>query len=238
MAPVIGLTTSGRDERGAHSLPAAYAEAVVRAGGVPVLLPPVGDATAALAAALDGLLLTGGGDLDPTLYGEAAHGSVYSVNPARDGIEVALARHAAQAGLPCLCICRGAQVLNVALGGSLVQHLPERVGDGLAHRVPPRRHAFHEVRVEPDTLLARVVGAGATLGASSHHQAVDRVGRGLRVNARAADGTVEGVELEGHPWLLAVQWHPELTAASDPRQQALFDGLVAAALGAPERRRS
>ena len=155
-APVIGLTTYGRDGSGVFALPADYSEAVVRAGGVPVLLPTFVDLAEA-AARLDGLILTGGGDLDPALYDGAEHPEVYMVDEARDATEVRLARQAVESGLPCLCICRGAQVLNVSLGGTLVAHLPERAGDGLAHRVPPRRPSFHEVRIEPGTRLAAVV---------------------------------------------------------------------------------
>lgn len=231
--PVIGLTTYGRDLAGAFSLPADYCAAITRAGGTPVLLPPTVD-PAAVVSRLDGLLLAGGGDLDPRLYGGPNHETVYMVDAGRDTVELGLARHAIETDLPCLCICRGIQVLNVALGGSLIAHLPEHVGDGIAHRVPPRRPAFHEVEIEPDSRLSAILGTTRSWPASWHHQALNRVGSGLVISARAADGTVEGVELAGHPWLVGVQWHPEITADHDPVQQALFDGLIGAARRAVE----
>ena len=231
-APVIGLTTYGRDPagEGEYSLPATYADAVVRAGGTPILLPPATDMLA-VAARLDGLVLTGGGDLVPSSYGATDHEMMYMIDAGRDAGELALARHVVRHKLPCLCICRGIQILNVALGGDLIPHLPDRVGDQLAHRVPPRRPAFHDVSIEPGSRLARAVDGDRAFIASWHHQAVDRVAPGLRVVARAGDGVVEGLEMDDHPWLVAVQWHPEITAAHDTRQQALFDALVDAARG-------
>ena len=224
------MTTYGRDPAGGgdYALPASYADAVVRAGGTPVLLPPVQELFAVVDR-LDGLILSGGGDLAPSRYGQPAHETMYMVDGGRDSAELALARHAAEQQLPCLCICRGIQVLNVALGGTLIPHLPERVGDGLSHRVPPRRPAFHEVQLEADSRLARAVDGGPVFVASWHHQSVDGIAPGLRVVARAADGVVEAIEMDTHPWLVAVQWHPEITAAHDPQQQALFDALVEAA---------
>ncbi len=226
--PVIGLTSYGRDQAGAYALPVDYIDSIVRAGGAPVLLPP-GKGMLDVAERLDGLILSGGGDLDPARYDGAQHESVYMVDGDRDAGELALANHAVQRQLPCLCICRGAQVLNVALGGTLIPHLPERVGDGFAHRVPPRRPAFHEVHINSGSRLACVLDGDHAFVASWHHQAVDVVAPGLTVVACAADGVVEALEMDGHPWLLAVQWHPELTAAHDPQQQALFRALVEAA---------
>lgn len=227
--PIIGLTTYGRDPTGAgdYTLPAAYADAIVRAGGIPVQLPPATDMTAMMER-LDGLLLSGGGDMAPSMYGAADHGSIYMVDSHRDQGELALARQAANGQLPCLCICRGIQVLNVALGGTLITHLPERVGDAVAHRVPPRRPAFHDVDIDAGSRLQQIIGARRTLVASWHHQAIDALAPGLRAVAHAADGTIEATELDGHPFMLAVQWHPEITAAEDPRQQALFNALVGA----------
>ena len=232
--PAIGLTTYGREE-GSFSLPGDYTDAIRRAGGVPVLLPPVGDEGIGviLSRGVDGLVLTGGGDVDPAHYGGAHHGTVYMVDDERDAFELDLARRAVEAKVPTLCICRGVQILNVALGGTLIEHLPEAVGDRIAHRVPPRRPNWHEVYMEPESALAGVIGATALWAGSWHHQAVGRLAPGLRAVARAADGTIEAVEMAGEPWLLAVQWHPELTAGSDPRQQALFDAVVQAA-GADE----
>ena len=224
--PLIGLTTYGRDTSGRFSLPACYVDAVRRAGGSALMLAPGDDCAL---AALCGLVLAGGGDLDPALYGGKRHPTVYMTDSERDDTELSLIRTAIERGLPTLCICRGLQVLNVALGGTLVPHLPDRVGLRVAHRVPPRNPAWHGVDVEPDTRLADIIGPHPTSGASWHHQAVDRLGRGLRVTARAPDGTIEAVELPDHPFLVAVQWHPEITARDQPDHQALFDALVAAA---------
>ena len=227
--PLIGLTCYGRDSEGNYSLPAQYADAVRRAGGLPLALLP-GDDHDELLGELGGLVLIGGGDLDPKLYDGAAHPTIYMVDPERDHSEMHLARQALKRGLPTLGICRGIQVLNVVLGGSLIAHLPDRVGQRLGHRVPPRRPVWHHIHVEPDSLLARTAGGQHLYAASWHHQAVDRPAPGLRVSARAPDGTIEALEKNDHPWLLAVQWHPELSADDDPSQQALFDGLVHAAL--------
>ncbi len=224
--PVIGVTTYSRDEADSFSLPAAYVDAVQRAGGVSFLLSPVVDYEDESIARLDGLLLTGGGDLDPAHYQGGGHPTVYMVDAERDRCELQLARRAVEVGLPTLCICRGLQVLNVALGGSLVPHLPDVVGQGIAHRVPPRRPSWHQVSALPGSRLAQVLGVERVFPASWHHQAVDQVASGLEVVVRAPDGTIEALEMPGHPWLLAVQWHPELTAAHDPAQQALFDKLV------------
>lgn len=231
MAPRIGVTTYGQGVDGAYSLPAAYVDALARSGATVVLLPPGGAQNPAVwLQDLDGLLLAGGGDIDPIQYDGHPHPTIYMLDAVRDQTEITLIRVALRANVPTLCICRGLQVLNVALGGTLIAHLPER-GDGLSHRVPPRRPAMHDIIVEAQTLLARVVGQQRMWSASWHHQAVEQPGEGLHINAWAPDGTIEGIELrpDEHRWMLAVQWHPELTASDDPAQQALFDGLVDAA---------
>jgi len=228
--PLIGITTYGRLQDGRYRLPAEYVDAVRRAGGVPVLLPP-GDAQVdELLRRLDGFVLAGGGDVDPVLYGGEAHPAVARVDPERDAFEIALVRGLVARRVPTLTICRGCQVLNVALGGTLHEHLPDVVGEELPHRSgdaePEARHA---VAVEPRSHLARVMAATEPRPVSSHHQAPDRVAPPLVVAARAADGTIEALELPGHPWLVAVQWHPEMSAAEDAEQQRIFDELVAAA---------
>ena len=228
-APLIGLTTYGRDNENQFPLPADYVEAVRRAGGIPLLIPPGETQLEPILARLDGLILTGGGDLDPSHYAGADHESIYMVDPERDATELALARRLVERSLPCLCICRGAQVLNVALGGTLIEHLPDEVGDALSHRLPERRPTRHPILLEPGSRLAGILGREQIEAVSWHHQAVRRPGPGLRVVARAPDGTIEALEMPAHPWLLAVQWHPEMTAATDPVQQRLFDALVEAA---------
>ncbi|HET7559855.1 MAG TPA: gamma-glutamyl-gamma-aminobutyrate hydrolase family protein, partial [Limnochordia bacterium] len=223
--PWIGLVTYGRDAGNRFSLPAEYVDAVRRAGGLPVLLPPGEPDLGALLSRLDGLILTGGGDIDPARYGGERHPTIYSLDAERDEQECALVRRVVAEGLPTLGICRGSQVINVALGGSLIEHLPDVVGEATLHRVPPRNPVPHPVTIAPGTRLHELVGPGAE-PASWHHQAVRALAPGLVAAAHAPDGTIEAVERPGHPWLLAVQWHPELTAAKDPIQQRLFDAFV------------
>ncbi|WP_329352988.1 gamma-glutamyl-gamma-aminobutyrate hydrolase family protein [Streptomyces sp. NBC_01261] len=208
----------------------ALVEAVWRAGGEPATIHPYApDGTAdpaevaARLARFDGVLLPGGGDLAPYRYGaEGTHESVYDVDDRQDGFDLQVARQALESGLPLLAVCRGLQVVNVALGGTLEQDMggPER----------EHRHVVHPVALEPGSLLARATGAEKVDASCYHHQRVDRPGSGLRVTARAADGTVEGLELPGaRGWFTAVQWHPEDTAHEQAVQQGLFDTLVEAA---------
>lgn len=227
--PLIGITTYGRDERGRYTLPSEYVDAVERAGAVPLLIPPAPDHAARYLELVDGVVLAGGGDLDPSHYRGSAHETLYGVDARRDALELALARALVQRGQPTLAICRGLQVLNVALGGDLIEHLPAVVGEDVLHRKPPREPVPHAVALKPGSRLAQVTGVTQARPMSWHHQAVRTVAPGLEVVATAPDGTIEAVELPVHPWLIAVQWHPELTAAHDPAQQRLFDALVAAA---------
>lgn len=228
-APLIGLTTYGRDERNRFTLYGEYVDSVRRAGGVPVLLPPGEPGWRAWLERLDALLFTGGGDLDPALYDGAPSDSIYGVDAERDASELELARAAAASRRPTLCICRGMQILNVALGGTLIEHLPAEVGERVLHRRPPHAPATHPVEVEGEARLAALMGTRSVEPVSWHHQALRDVAPDLRVVGRAPDGVIEAVELPAHPWLLAVQWHPELSAERDPTQQRIFDGLVAAA---------
>ena len=230
--PLIGLTTYGRNQGGRHELPADYSEAVVRAGGIPVLLPPVGgDALAgAWLDRLDAVILTGGGDLDPATYDGTPHPTIYNLDAARDRAELAVARAAVAGTKPVLAICRGLQVLNVVLGGTLYEHLPDVVGEQVAHRLPPRETTTHPVNITADTHLARIMGVTRAETVSWHHQGIRSLGRGLVATAFAPDGVIEAVELPAHPWCIAVQWHPELSAASDPLQQRLFDAVASAAV--------
>jgi putative glutamine amidotransferase len=237
--PLIAITGRrlGETDRWPHSRalvsPRGYVEAVTRAGGWPVLVDPVGDPTGLLDR-FDGLVLSGGADLDPVTYDQERHAKTYGVNSAVDEFELALARDALARELPTLAICRGLQVLNVALGGTLHQHILERPGVP-AHGRPgePNGGREQEVTLDAGTLLAKVIGAPRVVASCHHHQSVDRVGTGLRVVARADDGIDEGLELDQPgPWLLAVQWHPEDTAANDGAQQRLFDELVQQAVRA------
>jgi putative glutamine amidotransferase len=204
----------------------ALAEAVWRAGGEPVSVhpaDPAGHDVAARLARFDGLLLPGGGDIAPHRYGSAeTHDSVYDVDDLQDAFDLEAARRALESGLPLLAICRGLQVVNTVLGGTLHQDMG---GPGQDHR-----HLRHPVRLAPGSALAEITRADKVEASCYHHQHIDRLGEGLTVTARAADGTIEGVELTGGTgWFAAVQWHPEDTAHEDPAQQRLFDALVEAA---------
>jgi len=227
--PRIGLVTYGRDEGGRFALPAEYVACLRRAGALPLLLPPGETQLEVWLGLIDGLILAGGGDIEARHYGGRGHAENYKLDADRDADELWLARRARAAGLPTLGICRGLQVLNVAFGGTLIEHLPDVVGETVQHRSPAKEPIAHAVTVERGSALAHVLGAERVVGASWHHQAVRDLAADLRVTARAADGVVEAVELPGHPWLHAVQWHPELTAAEDGTNQRLFDALARAA---------
>lgn len=227
-APRIGITTYGRDDQDRFCLPAAYVDAVRRAGGVPVLLPPGEPHPERLLEVVDGLILAGGGDIDPAAYGGAPHPALYLVDAERDQFELRLARAAVDGHVPVLGICRGCQVLNVAWGGDLVVHLPEGDEAPVRHRMPPRVPTDHPVRVEPTSRLASILGETEVWARSWHHQAVHRVVPPWRPVAWAPDGVVEAVESEEHPWAVGVQWHPELSPDSGPHRR-LFEALVRAA---------
>jgi putative glutamine amidotransferase len=232
MAPVVGVIAGeakarwGQWHRPAVLLPAAYVDRLSEAGAVPVLLPPVGGGAAEVVDRLDAVVLAGGGDLAPATYGGSSHPNVYGVNPARDDTELAVAAAADERGLPILAICRGLQVLNVLRGGTLHPHLPDVVGHE-GHSGGQGDYGRHQVTVTAGSRLAGAMGPPATRWdvATHHHQAVDRLGRGLVVVARADDGTVEAVEDPGR-FIVGVQWHPEVD--EDGR---LFRALVAAAGG-------
>ena len=219
--PRIGITSSHHED--GHALARDYVEAVVAAGGLPVMLPILAPELAPVALRdLDGLLLSGGGDLDPARYGATPHPDVYGVDPARDAWELALVAAAHQ---PVLGICRGSQVLNVAAGGTLVQHLPDRTS--IVHREMDRkRELVHDVEVQAGSRLHGVLGGPHHRVNTLHHQAVDQVGDGLVAVAWAPDGTIEAVEAVGDRPILAVQWHPELLIDHDVHA-AIFSWLVA-----------
>ncbi|HEY3766923.1 MAG TPA: gamma-glutamyl-gamma-aminobutyrate hydrolase family protein [Gaiellales bacterium] len=199
--------------------PAGYTTSVERAGGMPVVLPPV-DGSTELLDLLDGLVFTGGSDLGPALYGQKRHPETTGVHDARDRTELALIREALRRDMPVLGICRGMQLLNVALGGDLHQHLGSET-----HKGPPGRYTFHDVTVASGTRLAEVLGT-RTRTHSCHHQAPDRLGDGLRASAHAEDGTVEAVESPSARFSVGVLWHPE---EDDVGGAPLFRELVAQA---------
>ncbi|HTW03114.1 MAG TPA: gamma-glutamyl-gamma-aminobutyrate hydrolase family protein [Streptosporangiaceae bacterium] len=229
-APLIGISAYceqarwGVWETQAMVLPRRYADRVSAAGGIPVLLPPVPDVEEALGQ-LDGLMLSGGGDIDPARYGAQPAPETGSVRDERDSAEFALFATALERRLPVLGICRGMQIINVARGGSLHQHLPAVVGND-GHAQVPGAFGSHPVRVTPGSRLAGILGRDKADVPTHHHQAVDRLGDGLTATAWTPDGTIEAFELDAveSPFVLAVQWHPE--AGDD---LSLFRALVAAA---------
>ena len=228
MRPIVGVTSYVEQARfGAWDVPAAliplsYVQAIERAGGRALVVPPAEDGVEETLDALDGLLLSGGSDLDPSLYGEDAHPETRNIRPQRDLAEMALLRAALARDLPVLAVCRGSQVLNVARGGNLVQHLPEALGTQ-AHRETPGVFSDHGVEVDPDSRLGGIVGASVDVK-SHHHQGYGELGEGLRVVARAEDGTVEAVEDPERRFAVGVLWHPE-----EGEDAALFEALVAEA---------
>jgi len=232
--PLIGITTYGPDEdpiAPALSLPIAYAESVARAGGLPLLLPPITPIEDDLLGSLGGVILAGGGDIDPEAHGDQTHATIYGVNTRRDGFEIALARRALEhPALAVLGICRGMQILNVALGGDLELHLPDRYGEQVAHRKPPRTPVLHPVRLEPGSPLGELYPEAEFPVCSWHHQGVRTLGRDLEVGARAADGVIEALWYRAHPFALGVQWHPEMQP-DDVLQRGLFDAFVKRAGG-------
>jgi gamma-glutamyl-gamma-aminobutyrate hydrolase PuuD len=232
-APIVGVTTYhqkaswGPWDRMAAVLPASYIDTVAAAGACPVLLAPseggvgVDEVASSVVGAIDALVLVGGADIDPARYGQAPDPATAGVDPQRDASELALLRAALAVDLPVLAVCRGMQLLDVALGGSLFQHVPDVVGhDG--HQ--PARGCFADVEVTTSagSAVAKILGDKTTV-TCSHHQAIDRLGDGLAVTARSADGLVEAVELSGARFVVGVQWHPE-----EHGDRRLFAALVEA----------
>jgi putative glutamine amidotransferase len=234
--PLIGVSTSitvGEYPERAY-VNSAYLRAVEQAGGIPVLLPPQLSASAreTLWRRLDGLVLTGGGDIEPARFGEAAHPKTTLVSGDRDALELELVDRALRDDVPLFGICRGLQVLNVALGGSLHQHIPDTVGDSVQHSQTDKRHvATHPVKLLAEgTRLGRILGTSELAVNSFHHQALKRLGRGLREVAWAPDRVIEAVEHEDERrFVVGVQWHPEDLVEHDATARALFTAVVDAA---------
>lgn len=236
MHPIIGVTSQPKTTKGSsgdldsHVIGHTYTDAVLRAGGLPVVLTPVpNEAVPAIIERLDGLLLSGGGDIEPRRYGEEPHPTVQRTNAARDEFEIALTRAALASHLPVLAICRGLQIVNVALGGTLIQDIPSELGS-IDHTVIG--HAVYDghqpVTVESSSLIAKAIGATDLMVNSIHHQAVRDLAPAFRAVAWANDGVIEGIQHEDEAWpLLAVQWHPEyLSSNSDEASHRLFEGFV------------
>ncbi|WP_338079879.1 gamma-glutamyl-gamma-aminobutyrate hydrolase family protein [Antrihabitans stalactiti] len=227
--PLIGVTTYIEDARyGAWEtrsavLPQVYFDAILRAGGVPVLIPPVGDGHRELVRRFDGLVLSGGADVDPGLYGHEPHERTRNTRPDRDAFELSLLEQARAAELPIFAVCRGMQLLNVALGGTLVQHLPDTLGHD-EHLPTPGVYGSQTVETLDGSKVAQIVGAEVTVRCH-HHQAIDILGAGLRATAWSTNGVIEAVENDDETYLLGVQWHPE----EDVTDTRLFAALVDAA---------
>ncbi len=243
MKPIIGVPCHGEFDVPAdlprrYTLNRPYVDGIRRAGGTVVMIPPSTEPESLRPVynTLSGLLLAGGGDLQPSLYHQPDSGRCTGVDPQRDQAELLLARWAQEDCLPILGICRGIQTLNVALGGTLIQDIPSQVRGSLVHHPGPgqaRGDPQHPVAAVPGSRLAAILTRGLRIGEvhvnSFHHQAIDEPALALRVVARAPDGVIEGVEGSSRAFVLGVQWHPEEMAAAQPAQQALFDAFVEAA---------
>jgi len=234
--PLIGIPCFAAERAGTnrpiYGNNRAYIHAIEHAGGAPVLIPLLesAESVAAIRARLDGLLLTGGGDIEPSFYGEARMPECGEAEPERDVVEIEFTRWALREEVPVLGVCRGLQVLNVVQGGTLYQDIATQRPGASNHAVIEwgRSHLAHDVDVDPDSHLAGVLGATHVTVNSLHHQAVNRLGDGLRVVARSEDGIVEGMELAGHPFVLAVQYHPEELEEFDEASRRLFAAFVEA----------
>jgi putative glutamine amidotransferase len=242
MKPIIGITsrqplvkTSG-GELEAHVVNGVYTAAVARSGGSPIVLPPLDpDEASRILDRIDGMVLSGGGDIDPAFYGGKLRDDMYAIDPRRDEFEFALVREAQKRRMPTLAICRGLQVVNVALGGSLIEDIPSEVGStDHAVRGPEVVDCHQDVTIEEGSLVAAAIGDTEACVNSIHHQAVRQVAPGLRARGWTDDGVIEVLDPEDHAWpLLAVQWHPEyLAVKDDPASLALFKTLVHSAAAA------
>lgn len=231
--PIIGLTLDSEEPGGYSKLPwyalrQNYCSAVVRAGGLPILLPHEPEQADAYLDEIDGLLVTGGNfDVDPALFGASSRHATVKTKDRRTAFEVNVTRGALKRDKPVLGICGGQQLLNVVLGGTLIQHIPDEVGDALAHEQPnPRTEAGHLVTVTPGTLLRKICGAEELAVNSAHHQAVKEVGPDVVVDAVAEDGVIEGIEHPGYRYCIGVQWHPEYSISVG--DDKIFDAFIKA----------
>lgn len=235
MKPIIGITTSGRNENLVQSpyydeyfvVPSPYVDAVSKAGGIPLLIPPIPDDIERLLSIVDGIIISGGGDIEPQRYGgNAQHPALTRQDTERDALEIEIIQQiVASKEKPVLCVCRGMQVLNVALGGTLHEHIPD-IREQDTHRNEDGFWIVHEVNVKAESKLASAMQAETVHTFSGHHQAIDKIAENLKVVASSPDDIVEALEHTEHPWIIGVQWHPEKSARSDKTQQNLFDKLV------------
>ena len=238
--PVIGIGSDmsvipgERDRAFSYT---TYVDALRQAGAVPVLIPPQPENSGALVETLDGVLLAGGYDCDPAVYGEATHSSVEPMDPRRQANDLSLAKAARERGIPTLGICLGVQMMNVAGGGALIQDIDSQLGTPIQHVSRPEDRVRHDVSISEGTRLGGIVGAGVVNVNSSHHQAVGRMGEGLRASATAPDGVVEALEDPAHPFYVGLQWHPE-DMQSEESGTSVFRAFVEAARHRAEERKS
>lgn len=235
--PVIGVTPTPMEDTQSHgtftryAIATTYTDAVEAAGGVPLVIPPQAGNIDEILSRIDGLLLSGGGDIDPALYGDdTVHEATYGIHPGRDALELALAREAVARDIPTLCICRGIQVLNVALGGTLIQDIPYQYSTEIEHRQQEagirKEDPGHTVAVTPGSLLEQTYEAETIDVNSFHHHGLKDVALGLSVDAVAPDEIVEAVSSENGQWILGVQWHPEMMFREHPEHLKPFKSLV------------
>jgi putative glutamine amidotransferase len=223
-----------------HRVSADYSQAVLAAGGLPIILPPQDGTTEAILDLVDGLIFSGGADIDPALYGDTeVHPATYDISAERDRFEIDLMNRAIERDLPVLCICRGIQVLNVALGGSLVQHIDDQVEASLTHRQQeaaiPANEPSHEVTLVEGSLTAQVFDAATVPVNSFHHQSIATPANRVQIEGVTSDGVVEAVSVPSCGFVLGVHWHPEMLFEAVPDQLKPFEALVEAArIAAPE----
>jgi len=227
--PLIGITTYGRNADGYFTLPSAYVDIVRNNGGLPVLLPPGESNVENILELVDGLIMAGGGDLDPSLYGGEHHPSIERINKERDSFEILMAKRVLTMEKPVLGICRGMQILNVAGGGTLVEHLPERFGTSVSHRGEDHQPVPHSVQLSRGSRLRQVTGKGDLPVMSLHHQALGDIADSWSVAARSSDDVVEAIEKPDHPWMIAVLWHPELSMEQEEQRRLVRSFIEAAA---------
>jgi putative glutamine amidotransferase len=238
--PIIGITPSPMEDTQAHgtfnryATATGYTEAIEAAGGVPLIIPPQQGNIDEIIGVVDGLLISGGGDIDPARYGDdEVHPTTYGIHYGRDELEINLARQAVERDIPMLCICRGIQVLNVALGGTLIQDIADQYSSNLQHRQQesgiPKEEPGHIVAVTPGSLLEKTYEASTIEVNSFHHQAIKELAPDLEINGVAPDETVEAVNHIGSTWILGVQWHPEMMFRAHPEHLKPFEALVAEA---------
>ena len=224
--PLIALTSYPRSDTDRFDMPARYIESVQRAGGDAVIVTPVSNSIESVIDHFDGFVLTGGADVCPSHYGGRQHEFIYGVNAERDNFELELARQLAHRAIPTMAICRGLQVLNVALGGTLVEHIPDDYGEAVIHRDKNFDKVIHKVSLLPDSKLANVMGCTAFDCASFHHQSIRDTAPQFTICGTAADGVIEAIESSLYPNIMGIQWHPEYTAEDDPLQQSLFNTFI------------